>query len=164
MPRFLAKKRMAAGMLVICLTLCQAACGTIIHPERQGQPPGRLDPGIVVLDGVGLLLFFIPGVIAFAVDFSNGTIYLPPEQTHVGMETPPNSSEALRTIRMSPAELTAERLEIVLQEQVGQKVQLDPGTYKARKLKNLNEFSPATVEQLRSRPAPANVIFPEALR
>jgi hypothetical protein len=27
---------------------------------------------------IGLLFFIIPGVVAYAVDFSNGTIYLPP--------------------------------------------------------------------------------------
>jgi len=29
-------------------------------------------PEFAVLDGVGLLLFVIPGIIAFAVDFSTG--------------------------------------------------------------------------------------------
>lgn len=53
------------------------ACGTILHPERKGQKGGQIDPAIAILDGIGLLLFFLPGVIAFAVDFSNGTIYLP---------------------------------------------------------------------------------------
>lgn len=53
------------------------ACGTILYPERKGQTSGRLDVGVVLLNSVGLLLYFIPGVIAFAVDFSNGTIYLP---------------------------------------------------------------------------------------
>jgi hypothetical protein len=54
-------------------------CGTILHPERRHQPPGGgLDWGIVALDTLGLLLFFIPGVIAFAVDFTTGAIYLPP--------------------------------------------------------------------------------------
>lgn len=65
------------SMLVTALT----ACGTILHPERKGQVSGRIDPAIAVLDGVGLLLYFIPGVIAFAVDFSNGTIYLPDDRT-----------------------------------------------------------------------------------
>ncbi|HRX75648.1 MAG TPA: hypothetical protein P5341_16175, partial [Hyphomonas sp.] len=31
----------------------------------------------MILDGIGLLLFLIPGLIAFAVGFSNDTIYLP---------------------------------------------------------------------------------------
>lgn len=59
------------------LLLNLAACGTILHPERKGQTGGRIDAGVAVLDAIGLLFFIIPGVIAFAVDFSNGTIYLP---------------------------------------------------------------------------------------
>lgn len=53
------------------------ACGTILHPERKGQRSGSIDPKIAIFDAIGLLFFLIPGVIAFAVDFSNGTIYLP---------------------------------------------------------------------------------------
>lgn len=56
-----------------------SGCGTILYPERRGQPAGPLDWKIVALDAVGLLLFFVPGVIAFAVDFTTGTIYLPSE-------------------------------------------------------------------------------------
>lgn len=52
-----------------------SACGTIFYPERKGTRSGNLDPIVVAADAVGLLFFFIPGVIAFAVDFSNGTIY-----------------------------------------------------------------------------------------
>jgi len=69
--------RILIGTLVASLLAQLAACGTILHPERKGQTSGRIDPAIAVLDGLGLLLFLIPGVIAFAVDFSNGTIYLP---------------------------------------------------------------------------------------
>jgi hypothetical protein len=70
-------KRLIASV-VTCVFLTQlVACGTIMYPERKGQKDGRLDPSIVVLDAVGLLFFIIPGVIAFAADFSNGTIYLP---------------------------------------------------------------------------------------
>jgi len=32
---------------------------------------------VVALDAIGLLFFFVPGVIAFAVDFVTGAIYLP---------------------------------------------------------------------------------------
>jgi hypothetical protein len=53
------------------------ACGTIFYPERKGTKSGSIDPIVAVADAVGLLFFFIPGIIAFAVDFSNGTIYLP---------------------------------------------------------------------------------------
>lgn len=65
----------------LAASLPLAACGTILYPERKGQKDGRIDPAVAILDGLGLLLFLIPGVIAFAVDFSNGTIYLPGTQT-----------------------------------------------------------------------------------
>lgn len=59
-------------------------CGTILHRERVGRPHSRdIDWRIVAMDGLGLALFFVPGVIAFVVDFSTGAIYLPPEGRHV---------------------------------------------------------------------------------
>jgi hypothetical protein len=71
----------AAVLLVPVLTVALvsnlASCGTIIYPDRSGQKAGQIDPLVAVLDGFGLLFFFIPGVIAFAVDFSNHSIYLP---------------------------------------------------------------------------------------
>ncbi|GAA3532441.1 hypothetical protein [Zobellella aerophila] len=54
-----------------------AACGTVFYPERKGQISGRIDPVVAIANGVGLLFFIVPGVIAFAVDFSTGAIYLP---------------------------------------------------------------------------------------
>lgn len=54
-----------------------AACGTLIYPERQGQSGGKLDLGVVALDALGLLFWFVPGVVAFGVDFITGAIYLP---------------------------------------------------------------------------------------
>src|SRR5689334_12007234 len=68
-----------AGTLTVSGAVFLASCGTILYPERRGQTAGRLDVGVVALDGIGLLLFLVPGVIAFAVDFATGTIYLPPE-------------------------------------------------------------------------------------
>ena len=52
-------------------------CGTILYSERKGQKSGKIDAGVAILDGIGVLFFIIPGIIAFAVDFYNGTIYLP---------------------------------------------------------------------------------------
>src|SRR5215472_17337813 len=74
--RFLASIARCAATAVV--GAAATSCGTILYPERRGQPRGPLDPGVVVLDAIGLLFFIIPGVIAFAVDFSTGAIYLPP--------------------------------------------------------------------------------------
>ncbi|GGY70152.1 hypothetical protein GCM10011613_13200 [Cellvibrio zantedeschiae] len=63
--------------LSVVMVLELTACGTVFYPERKGTKSGSIDPIVAVADAVGLLFFFIPGIIAFAVDFSNGTIYLP---------------------------------------------------------------------------------------
>jgi hypothetical protein len=55
-------------------------CGVILYPERQGQERHlnqRLDGTVVALDGLLCLVFLLPGIIAFAVDFATGTVYLP---------------------------------------------------------------------------------------
>lgn len=70
-------RRLIAGAVVIGLILPLTGCGTLFYPERKGQLQGRIDPGVAIADGLGLLLFIVPGVIAYAVDFSNNTIYLP---------------------------------------------------------------------------------------
>ena len=55
-----------------------SSCGTIIYPDRAYQKErGHLDPAIVILDGIGLFFFIIPGLVAFAVDFTTGAIYFP---------------------------------------------------------------------------------------
>jgi len=61
------------AILIVQLT----GCGTILYPERKGQKSGTIDSGVVVLDAIGLLIFIVPGIIAYILDFSNGTIYLP---------------------------------------------------------------------------------------
>ena len=53
------------------------ACGTILYPERHGQRSGRVDPAVLLFDGALLVLFIVPGLIAFGVDFHTGAVYLP---------------------------------------------------------------------------------------
>src|SRR5215469_13362952 len=93
-----------AGTLTVGGAVFLASCGTILYPERRGQPAGRLDVGVVALDGIGLLLFLVPGVIAFAVDFATGAIYLPPGYA---MHAPEIGTE-LHKVQVNPAELTPE--------------------------------------------------------
>jgi hypothetical protein len=65
-------------VLVLAVLIVQlAGCGTLMYPERKGQKGGRIDFGVVFLDGIGLLAFLVPGILAYALDFYNGTIYLP---------------------------------------------------------------------------------------
>ena len=70
--------------------LCFTGCGTLFYGERCHRPHSHnIDWKIAALDGLGLLLFFIPGVVAFIVDFSTGAIYLPVEPTYYPVGSPP---------------------------------------------------------------------------
>jgi hypothetical protein len=125
------------------LGLAAAGCGTILHPERKGQPAGPLDWSIVALDAVGLLFFFVPGVIAFAVDFNNGTIYLPPEQ-HYGKNDAPERPLVSRPIDGNVHDVRS--VERTVSEHVGQTVTLDAGRYRTRRMKSIAEFWPTHAE------------------
>ena len=127
---------------VLGVLLSSFGCGTLLHPERWGQSRGQIDPAIAILDGVGLLFFFVPGAIAFAVDFATGAIYLPDGYSHTG---PHNFNPAeCEVIHVPPEELTAGKLETVLSEKTGQDVKLTPGSYQVSRLDPAtNDFVPA---------------------
>jgi hypothetical protein len=75
-------KKIISTSLALAILLNVTACGTFLYPERKQQSnPGRIDPSIVILDGLGLLFFIIPGAVAFAVDFGNKTIYIPEDES-----------------------------------------------------------------------------------
>lgn len=133
-----ALKLLSSGALASGLS----GCGTILYPERVGQPYGPLDWKVVALDMVGLLLFLVPGVIAFIVDFHNGTIYLPAEQ--VPLSAPPVLS---RKVQLERDQLTMAGIQSAVGKETGVQVKLSPGTYVTRELKSLADF-PAASEAL----------------
>jgi hypothetical protein len=151
-----ARKRLVSAFLAAFLALQSLSCGTLLYPERRGQPPGPLDVGVVALDAVGLLLFFVPGIVAFAVDFATGTIYLPPGQPYCSAAA---AGRPWQTFQVDPSELTPRRLEVIVGDQTGQPIRLEPGTYQAAKLPSIQGFTDAALRDLQSAPAPTRVIF-----
>lgn len=113
--------------VVLVAALGSAGCGTIFTNHR-GQPGGKISPGIAILDGLLLLLFIIPGVIAFAVDFSTGAIYasndsrIAPVGPQFASRQLPNGVTAYY---VPTSEMTKERIEAVLSAHAGRKVTLD---------------------------------------
>src|SRR5262245_26958554 len=66
-------------------TCTASGCGTFIYSERCGQPhSNQIDWKVVALDSLGLILFFVPGLVAFIVDFYTGAIYLPVVECYPG--------------------------------------------------------------------------------
>lgn len=112
-------------------------CGTVLHPERRGQPSGRLDWGVVLLDGLGLIFFFfVPGVIAFAVDFATGAIYLPPEST----DSSPPAAGPLERVETASAKPSLLEIEQAVSEHVGHPIQLAHREFHSEPLSDLREF------------------------
>jgi hypothetical protein len=107
----------------ILLIIQLSGCGYILYPERRGQKPtGRIDPAIATLDALGLLLFIIPGVIAFAVDITNGTLYFPNGRRHSSIIT---GDEPMTVIRVNPAELNEKMIQHIVKEHTGASIRPD---------------------------------------
>ncbi|MEH6389565.1 MAG: polyribonucleotide nucleotidyltransferase [Pseudomonas profundi] len=79
-------KPLACVLLTTAMTTQLAACGTIFYPERRGQIQGNIDPSIAALNAIGLLFYLVPGIVAFAVDFATGAIYLPDQRYSIAPE------------------------------------------------------------------------------
>ncbi|HEX6985601.1 MAG TPA: hypothetical protein VF170_09500 [Planctomycetaceae bacterium] len=126
--------RSALTLLLTASVVWTTSCGTLIHPERVGQPRGgRLDLSIVLLDGLGLLFFFIPGVIAFVVDFATGAIYLPPGYGDAG------DPKSWRVVRIPKDEMTREKIEEVVSREVGRPVDLEAEDVRVERLRTIDE-------------------------
>ena len=122
------------GSLCAVLVVQLTGCGTLMYPERRGQRAGRLDVGVTVLDAVGLLFFIVPGVIAFAVDFSNGTIYIP------GTARSSLDLKGLKQVKFDPRHGNTVDIAKIIKEQTGYDVKLDQADVKVSKLKSQDEM------------------------
>jgi hypothetical protein len=111
------------AIVVVMFSLQLASCGYLLYPERRGQTHGRIDPAVAVLDGLGLLLYVVPGLIAFAVDFTTGTIYLPGGKKKAS--TNPSAADEMLVIHVNPEELSKEKLEEIISNQTGNPISLD---------------------------------------
>jgi hypothetical protein len=125
--------KLATGLILASAT----GCGTVLHPERRGQPAGRIDWAVFALDAVGLIFFFIPGVVAFAVDFATGAIYLPADPYVTGVPLTKN----LRRVDAPHARPSVAEVEAIVSQQVGQTVELSPRSCFAEKLERLEDFA-----------------------
>jgi hypothetical protein len=111
-------RRLCAGLLAFFLTLSLTGCGTLLYPERRGQTSGKIDPGVAILDGVGLVVFIVPGLVAFAIDFTTGSIYLPHGKKTAG------KTGSLKVVHFKPEEKTPEKLGEIISKETGNAVDL----------------------------------------
>ena len=127
-------RRTALVTTALSLPLLSSSCGYILYPERRGRRAGRVDAGVVVMDALWLLLFLIPGIVAFVVDFSSGAIYLGGHARNDGertvvLEAGPNPTRA--------------RIEAVVGVHLGRRISLDDPRVQSRRLASREEIQPS---------------------
>lgn len=110
--------RILAALLASSLLAQLAGCGTLFYPERRGQLNGQIDPAVAALNAVGILFYVVPGLIAFAIDFATGAIYLPEGRYSV-------APERLRDAIGADGRIDRAQLHAILQEQLARDLPLD---------------------------------------
>ena len=140
------RRHLLTGASATLLAASLSGCGTLLYPERKGQGSGgRLDPSIVILDGIGLLLFLIPGIIAFAVDFGNDTIYLPSRRA---------DADDVIKVRKT-AELTKPELDRIWTEQYGEAAPFELSDVRRKRLESGSNVAAELHASARNGYAPA---------
>lgn len=120
------KIRTALSILMVVFVLVQTgACGFILYPERKGRTSGRIDPGVAILDAILLIPGILPGVIAFAVDFVTGCIYLPGGKYYTADMEALSDGQNPQRLALAADQLDIPSLERMLSDQAGHPVQLD---------------------------------------
>ena len=109
--------RLIGGVLVATLLTQLSACGSIFYPDRRGQIDGKIDPAIAIANAVGLLFYVIPGLIALAIDFTTGAIYLPEGTYSV-------APERLQDAVGSDGQIDNHKLKAIIEEQTGRQLPL----------------------------------------
>ena len=138
------KKLVKTLYVLVCAVLIiqLAGCGTMMYPERRGQKGGRIDAGVAVMDGLCLLLFIIPGVIAYAVDFSNGTIYLP------GTARGSLGLKDIKQVKFDPKRSSIASIEKIIKRETGYEVKLYQNNVKISRLKSVDDMMVRFAEAL----------------
>ena len=125
-------------ILVLAFFFLQtAACGYFLYPERRGRQAGKVDPAVALMDGACCLLFLVPGIIAFAVDFSSGAIYLPAGRSSKG-------DDKAAIVMADPKSLDGAALEKIVRERTG--IGIDIGRATVKPLQSTNEAAKALTE------------------
>ena len=127
-------------LLTVALLFQLTGCGTLIYSERDGQPKGKIDPTVAILDGIGLLFFVIPGLVAFAIDFHTNAIYLPPGEGASNIDEGTSPEVAFRVVPLPAGELELGGLEALISKELGQSFRFGDPDLQASKFNSAKEL------------------------
>ena len=90
------KVRLLASALAITML---PSCARIMHPERTGNSNGEIDIGPLIVDCLLFIPGILPGVIALAIDFGTGAIFINSRSSRA-QDVPREGALALRPQRV----------------------------------------------------------------
>ncbi|MCX5688128.1 MAG: hypothetical protein NTV71_05820 [Candidatus Omnitrophica bacterium] len=139
------KKLVKTFYVLVCAVLIvqMVGCGTLMYPERRGQRGGRIDAGVAILDGIGLLFFIVPGLIAYAIDFSTGTIYLPGTVGSLDVDV-----KDIKQVKFDSKHYNAATIEKIIKRETGHAIKLSRNNIQVYKLKSLDDMMTRFAEVL----------------
>ncbi len=132
------RKRLIRSIVLLLVCAQLAACGLLLYPERKGRSGGRIDPTVAILDGVGCLFFLIPGLVAFAVDFHHGTIYLPSGSGPKLLRGA--AADGWTTVDVDPDALDADSIAATVSQHSGQAVDLADPRWDVLRAERIDDF------------------------
>ncbi|HEY5654005.1 MAG TPA: hypothetical protein VIR63_06525 [Pontiella sp.] len=143
-------RRSMIGLLSAATASLLTSCGSIIYPDRVNQKHrGHIDPTIMILDGIGCILFIIPGLIAFAVDFSTGAIYFPEGQGHGDRER--TIFDNMSRHQLPPGKVDQKAIEQAVCRHAGVEVDLSRKDVTCVKLDRLEQVESALFQLCRDK-------------
>ncbi len=123
------------GLALCWLAAASAGCGTLMYPERRGQSrTGGIDWTVAGMDTIGLVLFLVPGVIAFAIDYHNGSLFLSEGSAST------SGKRTLRTVKLSSPHPSRGEIAAVILSETGKALDFDEGSFVTRRMETLDEF------------------------
>lgn len=125
-------QKLVGSAVLTALLMQSTGCGYILYPERRGQGAGQIDPAVAIMDGLGLLLWILPGVVAFAVDYTNGTLYLPGGKKGADIDMPDIEIQVVNKADLRDRE----KLEALLSKELGYPVDLDAASVRVHRYEN----------------------------
>ena len=135
-------RRIITTSLMAATASLLSSCGTFIYPTRVNQKEhGGLDPAIVILDGIGLFFFIIPGLIAFAVDFGTDAIYFPKGKDANDKEE--TIFDEWKAEASNASAINQKMIEQFIAEKTGYTIRLDQETVLVKSLAHLDQFHKA---------------------
>jgi len=128
-------RRIMLTGIATAATALFSGCGTILYPDRSYQKDrGDLDPAIIILDGIGLFFFIIPGIVAFAVDFTTGAIYFPADHE------PGDRERTIFDQQTTKAKLDQREIETIVAAKTGKRINLANDDVRVMELKHIDQF------------------------